>query len=179
MARFKTIEDAAHDWVREFSAFPTGMIEKLFYECDPDDFYEITVPSYGDRVNLCEPPEPSSSYSGEVFDYDEETDTYEVKMDDLGDTVTVSADDIEGIDKLEALPMWGVMWQFKDALDDEWIENGGLRCLCDCGFRVYRHEEYGYFFGIDGAGYDFYEAHWIPLYKKRGLKWHESGGCDK
>ena len=23
---------------------------------------------------------------------------------------------------------------------------------------------------IDGAGYDFYEAHWIPLYNKRGLK---------
>lgn len=26
--------------------------------------------------------------------------------------------------------------------------------------------------GIDGAGYDFYEAHWEPLYKARGLHWH-------
>ena len=27
---------------------------------------------------------------------------------------------------------------------------------------------------IDGAGYDFYESHWIPLYKARGLQWHET-----
>ena len=23
-------------------------------------------------------------------------------------------------------------------------------------------------------GYDFYENHWIPLYKARGLQWHET-----
>lgn len=23
------------------------------------------------------------------------------------------------------------------------------------------------------SGYDFYEAHWIPLYEARGLKWHK------
>ena len=44
--------------------------------------------------------------------------------------------------------------------------------MADCGFRIYEQEDYGYIFGIDGAGYDFYEAHWIPLYKARGLKWH-------
>ena len=30
MAIYKTISDAAHGWVREFNAFPLGMIEKLF-----------------------------------------------------------------------------------------------------------------------------------------------------
>lgn len=24
-----------------------------------------------------------------------------------------------------------------------------------------------------GAGYSFYTEHWIPLYKARGLKWHD------
>lgn len=38
---------------------------------------------------------------------------------------------------------------------------------------IYSHEEFGYFFGIDGCGYDFYEAHWLPLYNKRGLQWHD------
>ena len=28
-------------------------------------------------------------------------------------------------------------------------------------------------FGIGDAGYDFYEHHWIPLYKTRCLKWYE------
>ena len=35
---------------------------------------------------------------------------------------------------------------------------------------------FGYFFGIDGAGYSFYEEHWIPLYKARGLQWHKTEG---
>lgn len=26
--------------------------------------------------------------------------------------------------------------------------------------------------GINGAGYDFYESHWIPLYHALGLEWH-------
>lgn len=71
------------------------------------------------------------------------------------------------------LPMWGTMWCFGDSLDDWWLENeGGLKLMAKCGFRIYRQEDYGYIFGIDGAGYDFYEVHWIPLYKARGLRWH-------
>lgn len=38
--------------------------------------------------------------------------------------------------------------------------------MSQCGFRIFRSEEFGYFFGIDGAGYDFYEAHWIPLIRE-------------
>ena len=45
--------------------------------------------------------------------------------------------------------------------------------MSECGFRIFESEEFGYFFGIDGAGYDFYEQHWLPLYKARGLKWHD------
>ena len=28
--------------------------------------------------------------------------------------------------------------------------------------------------GINGAGYDFYEHHWIPLYEALGYGWHET-----
>ena len=45
--------------------------------------------------------------------------------------------------------------------------------LSECGFRVYESEEFGLFFGIDAAGFDFYEAYWIPLYRARGLQWHD------
>ena len=70
-----------------------------------------------------------------------------------------------------ALPMWGTMWSFGD---DYWLEEkGGLRVMSQCGFRIYKSGEFGYFFGIDGVGYDFYEAHWTPLYEARGMKWHD------
>lgn len=70
--------------------------------------------------------------------------------------------------------MWGTMWSFGDGCDDWWLEDGdGIRIMSECGFRIYEHEEFGYFFGIDGCGYDFYEAHWLPLYNARGLQWHD------
>lgn len=68
--------------------------------------------------------------------------------------------------------MWGNVWTFGEWLDKEWAEEH-LQEISDCGFRIYQHDDIGLFIGIDGAGYDFYEAHWIPLYKSRSLKWHE------
>lgn len=78
----------------------------------------------------------------------------------------------------DKFPMWGWMWQFSDSLDDYWLkEEGGIATMSELGFRIYESEEFGYFFGIDGAGYDFYEVHWIPLYRARGLLWHVDEGC--
>ena len=74
----------------------------------------------------------------------------------------------------EPLPMWGTMWSFSDPCDNWWLEEqDGVEVLSRCGFRVFYHEDYGYFFGIDGAGYDFYAERWIPLYLARGFLWHE------
>lgn len=71
------------------------------------------------------------------------------------------------------LPMWGTMWSFGNSADDYWLEEkDGLELMAECGFRIYEQEDFGYLFGIDGAGYSFMEAHWIPLYKARGLRWH-------
>ncbi len=62
-------------------------------------------------------------------------------------------------------PLWGTLWAFKNEPDNKWIkEEGGLEAMARCGFRIFEQEDYGYIFGIDGAGYDFYKAHWIPLY---------------
>lgn len=70
------------------------------------------------------------------------------------------------------LPMWGTMFSFKEGLDEDWaIENPDL--LEEAGICVYDVPSIGLVFGIDGAGYDFYESHWLPLYEKRGFTWHE------
>lgn len=73
------------------------------------------------------------------------------------------------------LPAWGTMWNFGSSFDENWIEKEkNLKTMSECGFRIYHHHEWGYFFGIDGGGYDFYEAHWVPLYDARGLQWHKA-----
>ena len=71
------------------------------------------------------------------------------------------------------LPLWGMMWSFDVAIDNDWLaKKCNQKLMAECGFRIYEQEDYGYIFGIDGGGYDFYESHWIPLYKVRGLAWH-------
>lgn len=72
------------------------------------------------------------------------------------------------------LPMWSTMWSFGNSADDYWLEEeNGLELMAECGFRIYEQEDFGYLFGLDGAGYSFMDEHWIPLYKARGLRWHE------
>lgn len=54
--------------------------------------------------------------------------------------------------------------------DDEWVRRN-LDAVAGCGFLVFDCQYCGILLAIDGAGYDFYEHHWIPLYEARGFKW--------
>lgn len=175
--RGMTIADAAREWVKEFDAIPQGMIAKLM-KFDIDDWHEITKPCDTDRVYVCELPNETpdgkpyngTKNTGEITDcYDNET--YRVRMDD-GNSILVKAEDFE-VEHDTWLPMWGTMWSFHESFDNDWLENGGIAEMSRCGFRIFESNEFGYFFGIDGVGYDFYGAHWIPLYQARGLHWHD------
>lgn len=73
----------------------------------------------------------------------------------------------------DQFPSWSTMWRFGLASDIWWMESQGVSALSSLGFRVYESEDYGYIFGVDGGGFDFYEEYWIPLYLRRGLHWHE------
>lgn len=157
-----SLKEAAEKWVREFNAIDSDMIARLM-DVDPSQWKEVTQPAEGDRVFI-----PGKG-EGEIVKTGKSK--YQIQLDS-GRKTWLAADEFEVISD-SRLPMWGTMWSFGDSLDDHWIEEGkGLAAMSACGFRVYYHEEWGYFFGIDGAGYDFYEAHWIPLYRKRGLHWH-------
>lgn len=72
-----------------------------------------------------------------------------------------------------SLPAWGTMWTFSSQPDKNWLE-GNIETMAEIGFRIY-DTPYGYYFGIEGCGYDFYAKHWTPLYEARGLQWHKEG----
>lgn len=168
--KYPTIKDAVYAWVKEFNAIPYSVVEKLWQVSDYCDINEITPISRGDGVYIF-----AGEYRGEygtVEAYDGETEMYVVNLDN-GETAQVEESEME-VNRDSGLPMWGTMWAFGDSADDYWLDEcDGLQKMADCGFRVYESEDYGHIFGIDGAGYDFYEAHWVPLYKARGLKWHK------
>ncbi len=159
-----TILEATQHWVRGFNAFPQSMLS-LIIEQNPEAWSEITLPAVGDSVFVYE-----TSERGEFVDRD--GSSYSVSLYN-GDTVTVTSDNFE-VCYDYALPIWGTLWAFDDSADIYWLESDeGIAAMSDCGFRVFHHDDFGYFFGIDGAGYDFYTEHWIPLYLARGLRWHK------
>lgn len=183
-----TKEEATREWVKEFNAFPESMIEII--ASHTEDFTEVTLPCVGDRVyhydtgdygkivtiqhhiSGCPEEEIPDEYKDDYKDW------YDIELDNGDILYRQTINDFE-VDRYEFFPMWGTMWQFDDSCDDYWLEErNGLQTMSKCGFRIYYSGEFGYFFGIDGCGYDFYEAHWIPLYEARGLKWHKESEED-
>lgn len=168
-----TIREAAELWVHEMNAIPQGMIQRLM-EVDPEDWTEATTPCNGDRVCVWDGEHDGEDGHITKDNYDGEADLHCVSFDktELGDAI-LSEDEFSVVYD-GSLPMWGMMWSFGDSADDYWLEeDDGIRIMSGCGFRIYHSEEYGYFFGIDGAGYNFYDEHWCPLYLARGLHWHD------
>lgn len=164
------IREATYLWVnRDMSAVPLSAVEKLCAYSNYNDFLEVTPPSINDRVYLFD----NGDY-GEITDYttdDNGNDVYTVTLDNDEEIIITDLNDFE-VERDDCFPIWGTMWTFDESFDADWLENN-LQLMANCGFRIYESEDYGYVFGIDGAGYDFYEHHWIPLYKVRGLKWHD------
>lgn len=172
MAKYRTISEAAHAWVNEMNSYPRDMIETLIL-AKTDEWEEVTEPAIGDSVFVYSLPDGCEDYANEGEIENEVGDAYIVKLHD-GNTIEVCDGDFE-VWREEGMPMWGWMWSFKDSADEYWMDVlDGIKKMSECGFRIYHNEDWGYFFGIDGAGYDFYEDHWIPLYKARGLKWHDA-----
>lgn len=169
---YETVRDAAELWVSQFNAVPLGMLDKLMRD-NPDEWREVTEPTIGDEVYVYELEDEwdTLEHHGVISNMTKPGGIYLIELND-GVSIQIGKEDFE-VERDGSLPMWGTMWSFGDSCDDWWLEEGdGVQKMSECGFRVYEHEEFGWFFGIDGAGYDFYEAHWIPLYKARGLQWH-------
>ena len=162
-----TLREATAKWAGEWNAMPRAVIERLISD-GRGEWKELTMPTVGDGVEI-------DGRTGEIVSVlgDEDERRYVVRFDDDGSMNDFRRDAFDVVYE-DVLPMWEVMWTFGDGLDDDWLEHGGIEALSECGYRVYDIEDLGYCFGIDGAGYDFYKEHHIPLYKRRGLCWHDN-----
>lgn len=169
--KFESMKDAAMAWVNEFDSIPQAVIEKLM---TMEEIPEIVVPYVGASVTMID-----GEHDGEEGEIVARADKegarkgafFIVRSLTTGERFLAEEDEFDMTDYRDVLPMWGTMWAFP-YMDQDWAKDH-IPDIVDCGFRVYEQEDYGLIIGIDGAGYDFYEDHWIPLYKARGLRWHE------
>lgn len=169
-----TLKEAVELWVnRDMIAIPMTVVEKLQQFSDYADIEEVTPITKYSKVW-------SSEYQelGEVSEVILNDDKELIATVDFenGETHDVPIEDLSP-EEDSSLPMWSTMWAFSDPCNSNWIDDeDNQRKMAECGFRIYESEDYGYIFGIDGAGYSFYDSHWLPLYKARGLHWHNEEG---
>ena len=159
-----TKEQAARKWVNDFNFYPMVVIERLIgedYEY-AEELQELTPATLGDTVY----------YGGDEYQVEEILANGHLVLTNSDDeTVDAEQYELEFLDR-DFLPMWGTMFDVPN-MDQEWVRDN-LDKVAECGFRIYDFETMDLLLlGIDGAGYDFYEAHWIPLYEARGLTWHK------
>ena len=158
-----TEREAAEKWVNEFNAIESSLLEVIMKH-DFDLLKEITPLTIGDYVYT-----HLAYVDGEIEDIDYSNEQVVIEGN------IFSFEDVYREDQ-NTLPMWGTLWTFGSQFDEDWAR-GNLEVMAGCGFRIYEIDE-GIIFGIDGAGYSFYDEHWIPLYKARGLQWHETEGTE-
>ena len=157
-------KDATYKMIKEeFEALSTEIVTRAFIGDDcqymDSDFIELRCFIEGDNTQYGEIEEITVGDDGISYYYIDGEIYEEIDLEHEYEDI---------------LPMWGTMWltDFNGLIGYRLQNNDNfLRQLSEIGFRVWETME-GYLLGIDGAGYDFYEEHWIPLYNLLGLKWH-------
>ncbi len=165
------IEEATKRWVDEFSFINQSILMDAVGD-DLDRWIDLTgeIIAVGDKVY----------YNGEDWEVLETLEDDMLFLESLDDPESMGCVEVDACEVeleqdyyRELFPMWGFLFNPKEDLDEEWILNN-LDIVKECGFRAFEYYPTGdIFLGVDGAGYNFYDAHWIPLYKARGLKWHD------
>lgn len=151
-----TINEAAKSWVRScINEIPTDLVKCFRYQLK-----EVTIPLKEDEVNIWVDGKTVHGYITDI-----ENGVYTVESNDET-KYECEIKDIKEVIYDDKLPIYGIMFSFKDSLNDEWLDDN-IQVMSECGFRIFKHSEHGYFFGIDGAGYNFDDEHWLPLYKIR------------
>ncbi len=167
-----TIREATEKWIDGFSYVPGSVIEKLVKHDESVSYYD------SDSFRLI--ASPRIECLGCNGHCDREFTIAELReASDRGKGIPCehcqynNGDDWQTGKPEYAFPCgWGTLFAPKSSLDIDWaIENKEEIGLL--GFFVFESEDWEILLGIDAGGFDFYETYWIPLYKLRGLQWHE------
>jgi hypothetical protein len=167
-----SIQDAARRWLEQFDHVPASVIEKMAKADEAMSYYESDSLRLvaGPRI-VCDPCN---------LDYEGPSTLSEMREHAMqGRGIPCDwCDHTPGDQWREGFPThafpvaWSTLFAPRDRLDQNWILEHA-EAVAKLGLYVFQSEDYGCLLGIDGAGFDFDEAFWIPLYRLRGLKWHD------
>jgi hypothetical protein len=165
---------AAESWIDQFDRVPASVIEKMAQSDEAMTYYD------SDSLRLV--ASPRIECTGCDATYEGERTLKELhELDQAGrGEACPFCEHNAGDDWMRGCPVnafpcaWGTLFTPRDRLDCEWVLEHA-QAVARLGFFVFESEDFGCLLGIDGAGFDFYDTFWIPLYRMRGLQWHELG----
>lgn len=164
----ETVREYAEKWVNGLNSIPTCMIRRLM-ELEPTTWREVTKPVKGTPVAVFDPEvEDTHLYGNVVESYLPDLDTYKVELENHA-VIYAKARNVT-IDYWNTLPLSDIMWSFRypNEPEREWLSaDEGLYAVSECGFRIFKSEDFGYVIGFNEGDPDSFEKHWISLYKAR------------
>lgn len=180
-----TRREAVSKLMHTISVVDTGVIAALML-AQPEDWEEVTTPAIGDHVVIYEGDE---EIEGDVhqlaYDTKNKKTSYGIDIGEEEDLWVDSKSDVFDVVFGEVLPNCNNMFSGRmisgDLISDEWYEDGGIEILSKIGFRVFKSEQFGYFFGLADCenDADILEECFDMLYDELGLQWcsQKRGEC--
>lgn len=182
------LKPAAQRLVGGFSKIPTRWLVIIDKELDQEDCFALPAHGTGFKVDdsvdrraiekLMRPfvPEDLDGMVSFMEDYGIELDiaSYEIPphhMNQLAD----AANDSQQLKPTHCLDdlRSDLAYEWGPALgEDYWLDMSGWQPVGDTGLLACVIDG-ELILAINGGGYDFYDAHWIPLYRELGYSWHE------
>ena len=167
---FRKIKDEVSErFERDFNYIQLDVIKKVMDDCE---YENIAMPSfsiiaseymsnYGNEEELREEYAKTEGIEANEID---EADFFEWLEDNKYSEVSDSYMESENY------PMWNTVFEARDSYLSKWIEKN-VDELYNIGIGVMLGgDNFNNMLFISGCGYDFYEAHWIPLYTQL-LEW--------
>ena len=165
----KTLRKATEEWVAQFSHVPGSVIQKLAEA--GGSIYSFN----SDSLRLIASPHIICAYCLATYDGD-------LSVADL----TAAFDRGKGVPCKDCgwdgwyleEPQFG--FPFESGIcfvavapcDLQWFDANKDE-VAKLGIFVFESDQYGILLRLDKGAIDFYDAYWIPLYRLRGLRWHE------
>jgi len=157
--------DVKNSFNKDFNQINHDVIKKCFNDCD---FEYISEPSLTIQAYHYFDCHGNEEKIKKEFKESEEEDYGTWLQENYEDEIR------DAWMESEHYPMWSTLFEAKEGFLSEWIDNH-VDELYGIGIGVMMGGDYfNSMLFIAGAGYNFYEAHWIPLYVDL-LRWVKVG----
>lgn len=157
----------------EFNNIPLSLVKKAYDYVINEKVVPLVEPTLNDYglTSKYEPDEPDKEECTSEREYQNEMKIYKEELESF-EEYTKAYEKWES-DSLNNFPTWGTIFECKSKDDANRIRDN-INEVQEMGFIILDDfDELDLCLGVDGGGYNFYEAHWSKLYDFLGMKWHD------